>query len=130
MGVDFGTALAELQSGGTIKLEKRPKRYMFGCLNYGDMPGFRNDADGDPWDVFAPGYESTLPFRIYTSTGVLGALVLNNGNHKIAVTIDHPGYDHKRATAEIKRYCRMYCRRVGVAGRWMVMKPASDGRIQ
>ena len=117
MGVGLGTALDKLRAGGIVRLERRPKRHMFGSLNYGDLPGYRNDADGDPWDVFAPGYEASLPFANYASTGVLGVLMLANGNHKIAITIDHPGYDAQRARREIRRYCRTYCHRTNVAGR-------------
>lgn len=118
MGVGLGAALDKLRSKATVRLERRPAKYMFGCLNYGELPGYRNDADGDPWDIFAPGYEGTLPHTTYTCTGVLGVLLLENGNHKIGVTIDHAGYDEARARAEIRRYCRSYCRRTRVCGRW------------
>lgn len=129
-GVEFDIVVAALRDRATIRLEKRPKRYMFGCLNYGDVPGYMNDADRDPWDVFAPGYEGTLPFGHYTCTGVLGVLFLDNLNHKIAVTIDHPGYDALRAQLEIDRFSRRYCRLVKVPGRWIPHTVHADRRIE
>ena len=121
MGVNLDAALDRLYARGTVRLEKRPRRFMFGCFNYGDLPGYKNDADGDPWDIFAPGYETTLPIGTYSCTGVLGVLLLENGNHKIAVTINSNGYEEKRAKVEIRRYCNTYCRRVGVRGRWVYL---------
>lgn len=101
--------------------ERRPRRYMFGCHNYGDIPGLINAADGDPWDVFAPGY----PFRAlrigrpYRIQSVVGVYLLANGNHKIAVRVHAAGYDEGRAAREIERFCRDYTRGTGVAGVWM-----------
>lgn len=121
MGASLENTLDALAAGAKIHLEHRPKRYMFGCLNYGDVPGYKNDADGDPWDIFAPGYEETLAYGEYSCIAVLGILMLDNGNHKIAVQIDHPGYDETRAGAEIRRYSHIYCKRVNVFGRWIFL---------
>tara|TARA_B110000046_G_scaffold185026_1_gene225284 strand:+ start:133 stop:738 length:606 start_codon:yes stop_codon:yes gene_type:complete len=126
VGVDLDTALDALLSGAAVRLEKRRKRYMFGCRNYGDVPGYKNDADQDPWDIFAPGYASTLPYGRYMCTGVLGVLLLDSMNHKIAVTIDDPGYDALRAESEIRRYTRRYCRRVNVTGGWVSLRASAS----
>ena len=102
-----------------VVLENRPMRYMFGTLNYGEVPGCRNAADGDCWDVFAPGYAHRLPFTAYDVTDVIGVLWIENGNHKIAVRLDAPGYDATRAEREIQRYARTYLKHMRLRGRWL-----------
>ena len=111
--------LDALGEGATVRLEHRHPRYMFGCLNYGEVPGYRNAADGDAWDIFAPGYEGMLPHAAYACGGVIGILALANGNHKIAVRLAHPGYDERRAKAEIRRYARTYTQRMKLHGHWL-----------
>ena len=111
-------AVDALDKGARIRLEQRPARYMFGCLNYGELPHYKNEADGDMWDVFVPGYDKTLKPGHYDSTEVIGALMLTNGNHKIAIRIAQPGYDARRAREEIHRYSKRYCARVRVGGKW------------
>jgi hypothetical protein len=115
--VDLATALRALDA---VKLEYRPDKWMFGSVNYGEVYGnLYNPADGDRYDVFAPGYASRLPTnRVYRVRGVLGVLEMENGNHKIAVRLDEPGYDAARARAEIHRYCHEYTRRMRRQGVW------------
>lgn len=103
-----------------IVFEYRPAKYMFGTLNYGEVKGWKNSADGDCWDVFAPGYVAPLPYGVpYFAQSVLGVLKLENGNHKIAVRVDAPGFDAKRARREIERYVYMYTVRTKKAGMWI-----------
>lgn len=103
-----------------IVFEYRPPKYMFGCLNYGEIPGFINSADGDPYDVFAPGYTYRLPVkREFFVTDVIGVYFLENGNHKIAVRIDEPSFDKRKASEEIDRYCFTYTQRTRVKGIWV-----------
>lgn len=117
--VSLAQVLRELRNGRKVVLEKRPARFMFGTRNYGDVPGLDNRADGDPWDVFAPGYDRALPTgRRYRCLGVLGVYKLHNGNHKIAVRIGEPGFDGAEAQREIDAYCRQYTRKTGVPGKW------------
>ena len=102
------------QSPTYCVLENRKRKYMFGTKNYGDIPAFKNPADNDAWDVFAPGYERSLTVYVpYTIKSVLGYLRLSNGNHKIAVRLDVPGYKQSVADEEISRYCRTYLTNVG-----------------
>ena len=101
-------------------LEDRPKRYMFGCNNYGDIPGVYNRADGDPWDIFAPGYnyKELKINREYRIKRVIGYLKLDDGNHKIAVLVYVPGYSKRKAINEIRRYTEQYTQRV-IDGEWV-----------
>ena len=69
--------------------ENRPKRYMLNCNNYGDIPGLTNRADGDPWDVFAPGYtyKALHIGKPYQIKDIVGYLRLDSGNDKLAVLL-------------------------------------------
>lgn len=118
VGID--TVLSGLP-GRDVVLEERPGRWMFGCRNYGEVAdNWHNRADGDRWDVFAPGYAGRLDVRRpYTVTGILGVLWMDNGNHKIAVRLSHRGYDEARARAEIARYVHEYPRRMRKQGVWL-----------
>mgnify|MGYP006139754379 CR=1 FL=1 len=97
--------------------ENRPTKYKFGTLNYGEIPGTLNSADGDPWDVFAPGYSYSLRTgKEYKPIGILGIFYLSNGNHKIAVRLSIPGFDKIKAMNEIKRYCKRYSEYTKICG--------------
>lgn len=101
-----------------VRLERRPKRWMFGALNYGEIPTLMNAADRCAWDVFAPGYGRSLAVEpSYTIERVLGVLRLANDNHKIAVKLRGvDGFDDARAADEIRRYSREYTRRMRLDG--------------
>lgn len=123
--VDLRTVLQNL-AHANVKLQHRPKKWMFGTLNYGEVePNWFNRADGDRWDIFAPGYESTLPAGSYRCTSVLGVVILSNGNHKIAVRIDHPGYSHTRSQVEVRKYMQQYCTRMRLSGSWYALTSTS-----
>ena len=93
-----------------IILEKRPKKYMFGAWNYGEIPGLINASDGDPWDVLVPGLGKHLSLgRPYMIKNVLGIYLLENGNHKICVSVYDSDFDATRAKEEIRRYVDRYC---------------------
>lgn len=97
------------------------KRFPF--RNYGDIPGTLNPADGDPWDVFAPGYHTTLPCdRLYTIHKIIGVYYLENGNHKLAVKVSHPGFDPEWVDEDIRRSCIGYTRKTGVRGIYIPVK--------
>ena len=82
-----------------------------GVRNYGEVIGFRNRADGDRWDVFAPGLRSELPEdEPYRVTGVLGVVLIKGGNHKLAVELEAPhAPTSKEAVAEdVRTFVRVY----------------------
>lgn len=119
------------------KIEKYPEKYkavfehrphcaMFGTKNYGDIRNtgdtqyMINPADNDPWDVFAPGYNFKLKLkRRYRIKDVIGVLFLKNGNHKIAIRVNVPGFDEERALKEIELYCTTYMEKVRKKGEWI-----------
>ena len=97
------------------------KRFPFG--NYGEIPNTRNPADGDPWDVFAPGYHKKIPRnRMYRIKKIIGVYYLENGNHKIAVRVNHEGFDPKWVQKDIRRSCTCYTRKTGVKGFYIPIK--------
>lgn len=106
-----------------ITFQHRPEQYMFGCHNYGEIPSLRNRADGDPWDVFAPGYgfHALSDQRPYRVKDVIGYLRLKNGNDKLAVLLYVPGFDENDAKEEISRFVRSYTRSV-VKGYWVPLR--------
>jgi len=117
----LATLLATLV-GRECVFERRSPRWMFTLRNYGDVPGTINDADGDPYDVFAPGVDALETGTPFTITHVVGVFFLENGNHKIAVRVDHPGgeaYDATRARYEVASYCATYTAMTKHEGKWM-----------
>lgn len=107
--------------GADVRMESRPKRYKFGCLNYGEVcnDAWYNASDGDKFDVFAPGFNNVLTPGTYRCLNVLGVLKLKNGNDKIAVRLAGvPGYDDARASREILRYATQYTSKMRMDGVW------------
>lgn len=129
--VPFTTVLMQLP-GSSIVLEPRSKHWKFGCLNYGEVcPPWYNAADGDKWDIVAPGYRTELPVRTpFVVDRVLGVLMLDNDNHKIAVRLRNVnGYDGRRASREMKQYCHEYTRRMRLRGRYLQCSEGPDGTL-
>ena len=103
--------LLHLDSGEAIvRFEERPTEFLYGVENYGEVLGHRNSADGDLWDVFAPGYEklerSPVNFGVES---IIGMLKLSDGNHKIAVKLKGKLRHNKaKAKTEIDNFCNGY----------------------
>lgn len=100
-----------LKRAKRIVIENRPKKFLFGTNNYGEITGsrMRNRADGDNWDIVCPGYP-VLPRKEYRLKDIEGIIFLPNGNHKIVVDVHttHKRYSKKAQEAEIKRYMKNY----------------------
>lgn len=104
-------------------LQDRCSKYKFGTNNYGEIIGLKNRADGDRWDIFAPGYFGKLktnsPFLIKS---VIGVYKLENGNHKIAVRLYKSGFCETYCNREIQRFCSTYTNGTKVKGVWVPFK--------
>jgi hypothetical protein len=113
--------------GSTVVLQPRNRRWKFGCINYGEVCGnMYNAADGDKWDIFAPGFSTELPTREpFVVDKVLGVFMLQNGNHKIAVLLANASlpYDPRRSQDEIRRFKGEYTRRMKLKGHWSEAHP-------
>lgn len=100
-------------------LENRPKKYKFGALNYGEITGLKNIADGDRWDIIVPGYSYEIKTNTeYKIKDIIGILLLDNGNHKIAVNLYLNGFKEQNCYEEIDRYCKKYVNFTKVHGAW------------
>lgn len=98
-------------------IENRPKKYLFGTKNYGEVIGFRNKADGDRWDIIAAGYNKYLDrYKPYKIKDILGVFLLENGNHKLIVKLDIPGYDKIYSNIELQDYAKKYMKYTKVNG--------------
>lgn len=116
--------------GNRVQLQKRPNRYKFGCMNYGEvLPEWINAADNDKYDIFAPGYALPLEIDQYVVESIIGVLMLANKNHKIAVRIDAVGYEETRARDEIQRFCAEYTRRMRIRGEFKASPSEKVARI-
>jgi len=93
-----------------IVFENRPKKYKFGVQNYGEIPSLYNKSDGDPWDIFAPGYNLKLKTNTpYEIEKVIGIFLLENGNHKIAIRLrDFNCYNKIYEKHKIQEYSKKY----------------------
>ena len=113
----FNDIIKHIANGKAIgTLDTRPKKYKFGVNNYGEIPGFINRADGDPWDIVVPGYPelpTKVPFRIKKIDGIV---YMPNGNHKLIAELN---CNKRRAVKEkrikeINTYARKYNQYTGI----------------
>lgn len=101
-----------------VKLENRPKKYMFGTNNYGELVGFINKSDGDRWDVIVPGYKSLSINKLYKFKNLEGVILLPNGNHKLIIDIYtiYKRNSIKKQLKEIENYRDKYEKIVKIKG--------------
>jgi len=94
------------------RLEKRPKKYMFGTNNYGEVVDTINPADGDPWDIIVPGYSPLDTDMEYTIRSLEGVIIMPNGNHKLIVDVitDNIRSSFNNCESEVYKYRRLYNR--------------------
>ena len=105
----------------TCKFEYRPTKYKFGVRNYGDIPGLYNKADGDPWDIFAPGYKQHLELNVpYVIDKIIGVFLLENGNHKIAIRLKNlPIHSFEYEKEIIEKYSKNYSKFTKIKGQYI-----------
>ena len=107
-----------LESDKYIVLEDRPKKYLFGTNNYGEIIGTLNKADGDPWDIIVPGYDKLKRYTNIKIKKLEGIILMPNGNHKIVIDVftDASRRSFSDIKNEIYTYRRLYnkiCRKRG-----------------
>ena len=102
-----------------LVLEKRPKKYMFGVANYGDIPKYINPADGDPWDVIIPG-KKTLPLgKKFRIRNIYGMIHMKNGNHKLIVSVYNNKCDIDAMKNQLVRYAKLYQKQTHIPARFV-----------
>lgn len=67
-----------------VRVEKTKRKFI---NNYGEIPLYINEADGDPWDVIIPGYPKLQYQQPYEFKELLGVYLLPNQNHKLIIDI-------------------------------------------
>ena len=103
-----------------VQLEQRPKKYMFGLKHYGEIPKTINKADGDPWDVAVPGYNSLPIGKKLKMKKLIGVLLLANGNHKLFIDVfTNQKRNHMQAKKEIDTYQKKYCKYTKIPGKYI-----------
>ena len=77
--------------------------------NYGEIPGYINAADGDPWDIIVPGYPE-LDFGVPVKLKkLLGVYTIPNGNHKLIIDVySKHSRDEDLFRREINTFRRKY----------------------
>lgn len=107
----YCSLMSAINNAKTIMIENRPKKFKFGCNNYGEINGsrMRNRADGDNWDIISPGYKPLVPHK-YKVKCIEGIILLKNGNHKIIVDVvcKHKRKNKREQMKEIRKYMKLY----------------------
>ena len=91
--------------------EVKKKRYFVEShiKKFAEFKDYMNPHDNCLWDAIIPGYEHRLkPDSHYKSQKIIGMLLLSDGNHKIAVRVNKPGYNKSKAKKDIKTYVNNY----------------------
>ena len=93
---------------------RRPRargRRWKGIKNYGEVIGFRNRADGDRWDIVAPGLPKELPQgEPLPLSSVIGVVLIKGGNHKLVVELapPHTPVSREAVKTETREFMRIY----------------------
>ena len=97
-----------------IKLEKRRKPFI---KNYGEIPNYINNADGDPWDILVPGYPILKTNKSFEFKELLGVYMLPDGNHKLIIDIDASLNQNKgNVKKDVLNFKRKYEKHTGMKG--------------
>lgn len=80
-----------------------------GLKNYGEIVGFRNRADGDRWDIVAPGLEEQLTAGSrHRLSKLLGVIMIKGGNHKLVVALNGARPDGEKVNEDIRKFIDTY----------------------
>ncbi len=97
----------------------------YGIENHAEFMDYMNPHDKCLWDAIIPGYNYRFkPDSRYKSQKIIGMLLLSDGNHKIAVRVQKPGYNKTRAKKDINTYVTNYLssylnRKKNAKGEWV-----------
>tara|TARA_R110002074_G_scaffold87339_1_gene192810 strand:- start:10177 stop:10551 length:375 start_codon:yes stop_codon:yes gene_type:complete len=77
--------------------------------NYGEIPGYINAADGDPWDIIVPGYKQLETGKPIKLKKLIGVYTIPNGNHKLIVDVHTNSIrDNELFKKEVNRFRKRY----------------------
>ena len=97
-----------------VTLERRRGAFIH---NYGEIPAYINQADGDPWDIIIPGYPRMDVDRPIRLKKLVGVYTLPNGNHKLIVDVySSIKRDSEKFDRDIKTFKRKYEKHTKLTG--------------
>jgi hypothetical protein len=116
-----------LSSSNLIKVEDRDKynRFKYGIENHAEFLGMMNPYDKCLWDAIIPGYKKKIPkHKIFQTIEILGMLWLEDGNHKVAIKINYPGFNYQQSKFDIQNYIHNYlATNSPLKGKWISANP-------
>lgn len=100
----------------SVKLDKLPHKKLW-IPNYGEFISFKNQADGDNWDVLIPGYPKLNTDLSYSSKNLLGVYYLPDENHKLIIDIFHEDYNRSENWVDdVVKYQKSYEKKNKIKG--------------
>ena len=107
-----------------IKIEHRVKLgyKTYGIINHAELSGYINPADNVFWDVILPGYDYKIRKSKFKTNDIIGICYVENGNDKIFMKIDHPGYTKLRGKKDIKKFLKNYRNINKLSCKWKSVK--------
>ena len=105
-----------------IVIENRPKLKFneYGLNNHGEFIDYMNPHDNCYWDAIIPGYLNKITYDKYlTTTGIIGIFFIEDGNHKIAIRVNEPGFDLRNSKQDVKDFIINYKQQTKIRGIWI-----------
>tara|TARA_B100000401_G_C52799446_1_gene717721 strand:+ start:929 stop:1405 length:477 start_codon:yes stop_codon:yes gene_type:complete len=105
-----------------IVTENRPKLKFneYGLNNHGEFIDYMNPHDNCYWDAIIPGYCNKITYDKYlTTTGIIGIFFIEDGNHKIAIRVNEPGFDLRKSKQDVKDFIINYKQQTKIRGIWI-----------
>ena len=105
-----------------IVIENRPKLKFneYGLNNHGEFIDYMNPHDNCYWDAIIPGYLNKITYDKYlTTTGIIGIFFIEDGNHKIAIRVNEPGFDLRKSKQDVKDFIINYKQQTKIRGIWI-----------
>ena len=105
-----------------IVIENRPKLKFnqYGLNNHGEFIDYMNPHDNCYWDAIIPGYLNKIEYdKCLRTTAIIGIFFIEDGNHKIAICVDEPGFDLERSKQDINDFIFNYKQQTKIRGIWI-----------
>tara|TARA_Y200000002_G_C22668295_1_gene658908 strand:- start:195 stop:671 length:477 start_codon:yes stop_codon:yes gene_type:complete len=105
-----------------IVIENRPKLKFneYGLNNHGEFIDYMNPHDNCYWDAIIPGYLNKIEYNKYIiTTAIIGIFFIEDGNHKIAVRVNEPGFNLKKSRQDITQFISNYKQQTRIRGIWI-----------
>lgn len=105
-----------IEQGSAVAVVERRRnarwRNLTSIVDYGELLGFRNRADGDRWDVIFAGLPAGM-LRVgveYPVSSLLGVVLIKGGNHKLVVELEGFTTDPALVSPQVTVFMEEYVR--------------------